>query len=98
MPLSKHGELRARKRFGIPKKTAEKLAIEAWDQGHHIKVFTGYFKKYLMYQARTYRCVVRVHKGNLFFFDHEGILITCWPIPNQYRKNYKDRIEHVANS
>lgn len=91
MALSRHGELRARKRLGIPKRTAEKLAAEAYEHGYPIKQFTGFFKKYLNNQARFYRSVVRVHKGNIFFFDHEGVLITCWQIPQQYKKQFIQR-------
>lgn len=98
MALSRHGELRARKRLGIPKHTAEKLAVEAWDHGHHIKVFTGFFKKYLNNHARFYRSVVRVHKGNIFFFDHEGVLITCWAIPQQYKKQFAQRTAKVDDA
>lgn len=99
--MSRHGELRARKRFGLPKHAAEKLSADAWSNGHPIKTFTGFFKKYLNNHARFYRSVVRVHKGNIFFFDHEGTLITCWSIPQQYKKQFNQRTakaEDAANS
>ena len=91
--MSRHGELRARKRFGLPKHAVEKLAAEAWGVGYPIKTFTGFFKKYLNDHARFYRSVVRVHKGNIFFFDHRGTLITCWTIPQKYKKQYLQRTQ-----
>lgn len=91
MALSRHGELRARKRLGVSKQVADKLATEAYTSGQHIKEFTGFFKKYLNYHARYYRSVVRVHKMVIYFFDHEGMLITCWQVPNKHKKSYLDR-------
>lgn len=98
MPLSKHGELRIRKRLGIPRKAADKLAKQAWTNGHKPSEFTGRFKKYLLYEARTYRSVVKVHKGNIFFFGSDGVLITCWTVPAKFRKQLKDRIHDTDNS
>lgn len=78
---------------GKVREAFRKLGHDAWSNGHPIKTFTGFFKKYLNNHARFYRSVVRVHKGNIFFFDHEGTLITCWPIPQQFKKQYVQRTQ-----
>lgn len=95
--MSKHGELRIRKRLGKPRKIAAKLAAAAWEGGYPIKTFTGYFKKYLLHHARYYRTIVRVHKGDIYFFGSDAVLITVWQVPAQYRKQLKDRLPHATD-
>lgn len=96
--VTKHADHRIRKRLGKPRKVADKLAAAAWEHGYPIKTFTGFFKKYLLNQAREYKSVVKVHKGDIFYFRPDGTLITCWAVPTKYRKQYQERIAKSADN
>lgn len=98
VPLTNHGELRARKRLGLNRKAVGRSIDAAWAEGREIKHFTGSLKKYLGYEAKKEHSIIRVHKGNIYLFSAEGALKTCWPVPTKYRKVYQQQLQKGYNN
>ncbi len=92
IPVTKHGDLRVRKRLGLPRKTVEKQAAKAFTDGQPVSAFSGAFKRYLDLQGINFKSVARVYKGNIYFYNKEdNALITCWQVPSKYRKYLKGK-------
>ena len=83
--LTKHGEMRMRKRAGVPRRATQKLVDEARAKGKAPTEFKGSFRRYLDLQAITHHTTPIVYNGNIYFFDGD-VLTTMWAIPQIYRK------------
>lgn len=85
--VTEHGELRVRKRMGLPRKAVEKMAQTALEIGSRHGHFSGSFRRYLdgvyLYQRTANN--LRVYAGYVFLFD-DADLITCWNVPGKFRK------------
>lgn len=83
--LTKHGEKRLRKRGGIPKRIAPRLAEEALLNGKRQKDFKGAFRGYLDKKGMESGKTPIVYRGQIYFFV-DTTLITMFPIPGKYRE------------
>lgn len=88
LPISKHAELRIRKRLGLPKKAVARQVERAIFNGKPPSAFTGGFKRYLDKTAIVHQCRPLVYGGNIFFYRGD-VLVTAWPIPSRFRKHLK---------
>lgn len=88
--VTHHGELRARKRLGINKKSVGRLAEQALAQGIPRTAYTGTFRRYLDANYFPYKeggTRLLVHAQNLFVFSRDDALVTTWPLPSRWRKH-----------
>lgn len=85
--VTKHGAQRVRERLGLPKKTVERLAARALEEGAPHNAFAGGIKRYLdkVFLDHHNATNMRVLNGYLFLFNDQT-LITCWALPPKYRK------------
>lgn len=92
--LTKHGELRLRKRMSIPKKTAPKLARLALKHGKGQEEYKGDFKRYLDHTGMEYGHKPLVYMGTVYIFA-DNVLVTCWGVPNKYHRYMKEDTENA---
>lgn len=89
--ITRHAVKRVRQRLGVPKKTAEKLAEQAWEDGKRVGEFSGRMRRYLdwvvLHREEARKATLRVHNKYLFVF-RDGCLITAWLLP-AYLRNRK---------
>lgn len=85
MKVSNHGELRARKRLGINKRSVYKNFNDALTKGRQHNEFKGKFKKYLDHQAMIHHSQPFVY-NNAIYWVRDRTLITVYPIPGMYKK------------
>lgn len=89
--LTRHAVKRIRQRLGLPKKAVEKLANEAWANGHNQGEYSGAMRRYLdwviLHREEAHKATLRVHDRYLFVF-RDDTLITAWLLPN-HLKNRK---------
>jgi len=79
-----------RGRMGKSKKTVEKIYAEALLKGKDNCQFKGKIKTYLDHLATLHDCRPIVYQEIVYITTH-GYLITCWPIPQQYKKYLKEK-------
>lgn len=92
IPVTNHGDKRMRKRLGLNRKTVERQAAKAWTDGKKQSEFKGAFRSYLDGGTMQFKSLVRVYKGNIYIFDASNhALITCWAIPNRFKKYLNGR-------
>ncbi len=80
--VSKHGDLRVRKRIGINKNAVKRLAAIAYEKGKRFSETKGRLHQYLKtvdgYDFTGNEIIV--YGNNLFIFRQKN-LITAWPLP-----------------
>lgn len=97
--VSAHGELRIRKRHGLPSKAVERQARNAYARGKKPHEFSGGVRKYLNGLQRRGEFLqsgtdVRVYGYSVFLFAADGTLVTTWPLHRKLRAMLeKDRPE-----
>lgn len=83
--MTDHGEFRTRKRAGLPKKAANKLAEQALVSGTDRRDISGRLRRYL--DALLHRGDadnIRVFRDYVFIFRGR-VLITMWMLHPKYR-------------
>lgn len=83
MNISRHGDVRARERIGIPRKAVERAARKALTHGATVDDYSGTLGLFLRYKQRD-GTRVRVHGGFVFVFADET-LVTVIPLPRGFR-------------
>lgn len=82
--LTAHGEFRLLKRLGIPIRSLERMAKNAYVRGKRPEDFEGSFRNYLEHIRRKtkpehgHKVDVVVYGENIFIFAGRN-LITAWP-------------------
>ena len=96
--VTKHAELRIRKHTGLPKKTVDRNAKLAFENGVCHSECTGRLKKYVDWLFLSH-CIgfnIRLYCNYVYIFGGEGELITVLPFPNIY-KNAVNKISQRKN-
>lgn len=83
MNVSRHGDLRARERMGIPRKAVARAAQRALKDGRSVDDYSGTLGLYLRFKQRG-GTVVRAWHGFAFVFADET-LVTVIPLPRGFR-------------
>jgi len=85
--VSSHGNKRVRSRCGIPKKSVQKLAKEAFEYGITHKETTGSLNKYITAQYFYNQSAnnIRIYNQKVFIFSNET-LITVLNLPKKFIK------------
>ncbi len=86
--VSVHGNKRVRRRCGVPKKTVNKLAEEAFEKGLTHGETTGSLNKYItgVYFYNKTANNIRVYRDKVFIFAGQS-LITVLNLPARYHKS-----------
>ena len=88
LQISRHGERRARKRVGIPKKAVDRMARTALERGIGYRESTGKLRDYIGWLYEKYDGNgnnIRVYGDKVYVF-HDAILITVLNVPGEHRK------------
>lgn len=88
MSLTKHSEVRIRKRIGLPKRTAARQAIKAFQHGKIAMDFEADFRRYIQSKETVPGITAKVYNGYVYIFGNNNALITAWRIPRQYWKRH----------
>lgn len=85
MTVTKHGSHRIRERCGLNKKSVEKIARKALEDGLHHKDAVGNLKKFLsgLYLSKRNANNMRIYNQKIFMFRNER-LITVINLPSQF--------------
>lgn len=87
--ITRHGDRRARKRLGLPRKAVRRAAERALVAGKRADDLYGLLATYIADvkgRSATAEDVV-LFGGNVFVFGESGVLITVFPLPKHLR-NY----------
>lgn len=86
--VSAHGSKRIRSRCGVPKKTVNKLATEAFSSGITHGETNGSLNKYLtaLYFRNQTANNIRIYQNKVFIFSGSH-LITVLNLPPRYQKS-----------
>lgn len=87
MRLTKHGELRLRKRLGLSRKASDRQAKRAYEQGQRKEDFKGEIWGYLTSEGRLGQTAV-VYARSVYIFEGDR-LITVFPLQRRYWKYVK---------
>jgi hypothetical protein len=92
--VSAHGNKRVRSRCGVPKKTVNKLASEAFSHGISHKETTGSLNKYItaLYFYNQSANNIRIHKNKVFIFAGSR-LVTVLNLPPRFQKSVNNCIK-----
>lgn len=90
MVVTNHAKQRAKERCGINKKSTERIANKALENGIKHYECNGCLKKWVDKQYLSYGKAnnIRLYGNNAYLF-HNEILITILQIPNNLIKNVK---------
>ena len=83
MNVSKHGDLRARERMGIPRKAVKRTADKAMKHGIDRNTSRGPLRMFIEATHRKHRgveAIVKVYGDQAFIFAG-GSLVTVFPVP-----------------
>lgn len=85
--VTDHAARRTKERLGIPKRTAERNAEKALQEGIRHSETSGGLHRYIsaLYWKQQTANNVRIYCGNVYIF-HDETLITIFPLPQKYRK------------
>jgi hypothetical protein len=80
--VTKHAEKRMRERMGINKRSVQKVAQKALEQGLSHSETKGQLRRYLDKQAIVFgwKCKWRISDNNIFAFTFDDILMTVLPL------------------
>lgn len=92
--VSRHAAQRTRERLGLPKKSVERNAQRAFENGVDRLSTTGKLRRYLdaVWWGDTPKDGIRVYHRNVYIFN-DGILVTVMDLPRRYYEA-ADRAEH----
>lgn len=92
--LTDHAKKRFKERLNIPKKSFERTALKAYNNGIGFYKAKGKLKEYLTYLYTKYDnpnndwILIKIYGEYIYIFK-ENILITMYSIPNELKKNLK---------
>jgi len=86
--VSEHGDRRARKRMGIPRRAIARAAEKARTAGIPRECWAGAIRAYLdrKFLNNPAPRDLRIHAGWVYIFDQrDGTFVTCFPLPSRLR-------------
>lgn len=95
MKISNHAKQRLKERCGLQKKSLDRMAQRAFEQGIAHAQTKGRLNKWitkLYFQHRT-ASKVRIYGEKCYLFDRNETLITVMDIPNDLKKALKEMIK-----
>jgi hypothetical protein len=84
MNISRHGDLRARERMGIPRKAIARAAKRALTDGRTVDDYSGTLGLYLRFKQKD-GTKAYTHNGFVFVFGAGETLVTVIPLPRGFR-------------
>ena len=92
--VSRHAEMRMRERCGLNKKSIERMAQKAYDNGIKHNQTKGSLNKWVtsVYLRNENARELCIYGDYLYIFD-DGILVTVFRVPNNLLKNISDMIK-----
>lgn len=94
MKLSTHAKQRMKQRCGFTKKSQERMARKAFEEGITHAQTNGHLNRWItsLYFKNKRANNVRIYGGFCYIFANET-LVTVIPVPNNIRKNMEDMIK-----
>ena len=94
MRISNHGKMRMKQRCGLNKKSCERIAKKAFEEGIRHSETTGRLNKWIsnLYFKNEKANNIRLHGDKAYIFCEE-VLVTVIQIPNDLRKSMKSMIK-----
>jgi len=86
MIITKHAAQRTKERCGIPKKSAERIAMIAFENGISHKECNGKLRRYIDKIFLTYNkgANIRIYNNHIYIFTTNGTLITVLTLPSEF--------------
>lgn len=94
MRISNHGKMRMKQRCGLNKKSCERMAKKAFEEGIRHSQTTGQLNKWItsLFFKNTKANNIRLYGDKAYIFCGE-VLVTVIQIPSDLRKNMKSMIK-----
>jgi hypothetical protein len=91
LQVSRHAYERAKSRFRWKSTVLDKMAYRAFHEGIRHCDTNGRVNKYITDTFLAYKTAtnIRIHGDVVYLFSGNGILITLYSLPNEYRKYVK---------
>lgn len=92
--VSNHAYMRMKERLGYNKKTADRMAVKAVENGIDGSINYGQLERY-MYKIEKYdnkNAVVHLYGENVYIFaryKHEMVLVTVFSVPNELKNQVR---------
>lgn len=92
--ITRHAEQRIRERMGLNKKSIERMAQKAYDNGIKHSETKGRLRKYItkVYFQNENANNIRLYGNMLYIFSNER-LITVFYLPRDLTKNLQDMVK-----
>lgn len=100
MKVTKHANLRIRKRCGLPRKAVEATVFKAIEYGLKMSDVSGKLRKYIDYLYFSHDKIasnIRVYGDYVYIFSNTD-LITVIPLPMQYRNISRRLLKKVKSN
>ena len=94
MRISNHGKMRMKQRCGLNKKSCERIAKKAFEEGIRHSETTGRLNKWIssLYFKSKKANNIRLYGDKAYIFSDE-VLVTVIQIPNNLKKDMKSMVK-----